>query len=63
MGRVDVVCEGFDGKDSNDLNNSYEGTKGEDTEEDELLALGELEFEEHREGCDDTVAEPPISLA
>ena len=37
------------------MDNSYEGSEGEDTDEDELLALGELEFEEHGEGGDDTM--------
>ena len=36
------------------MDDGYEDAEGEDAEQDGLLALAELEFEEHGEGGNDT---------
>lgn len=55
MGGIEIVGERFDGEDADYLDDGYEDAEGEDGEENDLFAFGELEFEEHREGGDHSV--------
>lgn len=38
LGTVDIVCERFNGENSNDLDGCYESSEGEDAEEDDFLS-------------------------